>query len=92
MCWLCDFKTSNPTDTANGHRRHARRGFLLAAGAAAAAPALGQVLGVHEQTIRKRMRRLRALLGDPIVEPDEVLDMLLALDAASPVWRADLKA
>ena len=53
MCWLCDFKTSNPTDTANGHRRHARRGFLLAAGAAAAAPALGQVEVGRSSEVRK---------------------------------------
>lgn len=42
MCWLCDFKTSDNAAAAP-HRWQARRGFLMAAGAAAAAPALAQV-------------------------------------------------
>ena len=42
MCWLCDFKTSDNAAPAP-HRWKARRGFLLAAGTAAAAPALAQV-------------------------------------------------
>ncbi len=42
MCWLCDLKTPDNT-AASPHRWQARRGFLLAAGAAAAAPALAQV-------------------------------------------------
>ena len=40
MCWLCDLKTPAAT---GDHRWHPRRGFLLAAGAAVAAPALAQV-------------------------------------------------
>lgn len=42
MCWLCELKTS-PDASAAPHRWQARRGFLLAAGAAAAAPTLAQV-------------------------------------------------
>ncbi len=40
MCWLCDLKTPVSSDD---HRWHPRRGFLLAAGAAAATPVLAQV-------------------------------------------------
>ena len=44
MCWLCDFKTPSSTSAASGeHRWNARRGFLLAAGTAAAGSALAQV-------------------------------------------------
>lgn len=50
MCWLCDLKTSSTTDD---HRWHPRRGFLLAAGAAAAAPALAQVSVGGSSEVRK---------------------------------------
>ncbi len=47
MCFICDFKARQTTDHPPAARRepvwNARRGFLLAAGAAAAAPALAQV-------------------------------------------------
>ena len=50
MCFLCDFQTSSASNAAPAipdasmeHRWHPRRGFLLAAGAAAAAPVLAQV-------------------------------------------------
>jgi Zn-dependent protease with chaperone function len=44
MCWLCNFKTpSSPISAEGDHRWNARRGFLLAAGTAAAGPALAQV-------------------------------------------------
>jgi Zn-dependent protease with chaperone function len=50
MCWLCDFKSPSTTD---GPRWHPRRGFLLAAGAAAAAPVLAQVDVGKSSEVRK---------------------------------------
>ena len=50
MCWLCDLKTPIATDD---HRWHPRRGFLLAAGAVAAAPALAQVSVGKSSEVRK---------------------------------------
>jgi Zn-dependent protease with chaperone function len=52
MCWLCDFKTSDNAAAAP-HRWQARRGFLMAAGAAAAAPALAQVEVGASSGVRK---------------------------------------
>jgi Zn-dependent protease with chaperone function len=51
MCWLCDLKTPSPAP--NPQRWQARRAFLLAAGAAAAAPALSQVDVGSSSGIRK---------------------------------------
>jgi len=52
MCWLCDFKTSDNAAAAP-HRWQARRGFLMAAGAVAAAPALAQVEVGASSGVRK---------------------------------------
>ena len=52
MCWLCDLKTPVP-DPIAPHRWVPRRGFLLAAGAAAAAPALAQVDVGNASSMRK---------------------------------------
>jgi Zn-dependent protease with chaperone function len=50
MCWICDAKTPSPS----GHSPWApRRAFLLAAGAAAAQPALAQVQVGSSSGIRK---------------------------------------
>jgi predicted Zn-dependent protease len=43
MCFLCDLKTQDPAPPRPEHVWSARRAFVLAAGAAAAAPALAQV-------------------------------------------------
>ncbi|HSX93257.1 MAG TPA: M48 family metallopeptidase [Hydrogenophaga sp.] len=43
MCFLCDLKTRDPAPPRPEHVWSARRAFVLAAGAAAAAPALAQV-------------------------------------------------
>lgn len=51
------------------------------------APALAQRLGVHPQTIRYRLRRLRELLGDRLDAPGQNLALLLALRASLPMWR-----
>jgi Zn-dependent protease with chaperone function len=52
MCWLCDFKTSDNAAAAP-HLWQARRGFLMAAGAAASAPALAQVEVGASSGVRK---------------------------------------
>ena len=52
MCWLCELKNPSETPLAD-HRWQARRGFLLAAGAAAATPALAQVDVGSSSGVRK---------------------------------------
>jgi len=52
MCWLCDFKRP-PTALAPVGSPLARRGFLLASAAAAAAPALAQVEVGQASGVRK---------------------------------------
>ena len=52
------------------------------------APVLARKLGVHAQTVRYRLRRLRELLGDRLDDPDSMLAMKLALEAALPLWSA----
>jgi Zn-dependent protease with chaperone function len=52
MCWLCELKTPSMGPTTE-HRWQARRGFLLAAGAAAATPALAQVDVGSSSGVRK---------------------------------------
>lgn len=43
------------------------------------APALAALLGVHPQTARQRMRRLHALFGDDLADPETSLALLLVL-------------
>jgi hypothetical protein len=45
------------------------------------APVLAEQLGVHHQTVRHRMRRLRELLGDAVDDPAMASVLLPALDA-----------
>lgn len=51
------------------------------------APALAERLGVHPQTVRYRLRRLRLMFGDRIDAP-ESLTMLLALRSSMALWDA----
>jgi hypothetical protein len=51
------------------------------------APALAEQLGVHPQTVRYRLRRLREMFGERIDSP-ESLTMLLALRSSLALWRA----
>ncbi|GAB4002393.1 helix-turn-helix domain-containing protein [Nocardioides ultimimeridianus] len=61
--------------------------LLLLLETGGSAPALAARLGVHPQTVRYRMRRLRELFGDRL-DADENLTLLLALRATLPRWRA----
>ena len=53
MCLLCELKSSSNAAADTAHRWHPRRAFLLAAGAAAAAPVLAQVEVGGSSEVRK---------------------------------------
>jgi DNA-binding PucR family transcriptional regulator len=46
--------------------------------------AVAAVLGVHPQTVRYRLRRLRELYGEALDDPEERLALSLALRAGGP--------
>lgn len=48
------------------------------------APALARELGVHEQTVRQRLRRVKQLFGEQLDDPDRVGELLAALEASAP--------
>lgn len=52
------------------------------------APALAQRLGVHDQTVRHRLRRLKELFGERLDDPTETVGLLIALESAASRWRA----
>ncbi|WP_028473598.1 PucR family transcriptional regulator [Nocardioides alkalitolerans] len=47
----------------------------------ASAPVLAERLGVHHQTVRNRLRRVRELFGDALDDPAQVSALLQALEA-----------
>jgi hypothetical protein len=50
------------------------------------APAMAEALGVHPQTVRYRLKRLREIFGDRIDDPSARLEMFFALRATGPQW------
>ena len=52
------------------------------------APVLAEHLGVHPQTVRYRQKRLLAMFGDQLTDPDHALAVVLALKASIPLWAA----
>ncbi|GAB2487576.1 PucR family transcriptional regulator [Jatrophihabitans fulvus] len=50
------------------------------------APAMAEALGVHPQTVRYRLKRLREIFGDRVDDPQVRLEMSLALRATGPQW------
>lgn len=50
----------------------------------ASAPKLAEQLGVHDQTIRMRLRRLKELFGDQLIDPSQSLALLIALRQVDP--------
>lgn len=52
------------------------------------APSLGVLLGVHPQTVRYRWKRLTDMFGERLADPEGSTELLLALRAVLPVWRA----
>lgn len=51
------------------------------------APMLAAELGVHDQTVRHRLRRLRDLFGPRLDEPGQTATLLNALESSIPRWR-----
>ncbi|MEA2333503.1 MAG: hypothetical protein QOH58_3641 [Thermoleophilaceae bacterium] len=54
------------------------------------AAAMARALGLHPQTVRYRLVRLRELLGDQLDDPDARFELELALRAQSPARRLEL--
>ncbi len=52
-------------------------------------PAIADRLGVHQQTVRHRLRRIKELFGDRLSDPSETVALLTALESATPGWRSD---
>ncbi|WP_167002115.1 helix-turn-helix domain-containing protein [Mumia sp. ZJ430] len=52
----------------------------------ASAPALANVLKVHDQTVRRRMRRLKVDFASALADPDQRMTLLMVLEAVTPVW------
>lgn len=50
------------------------------------APAMAEALGVHPQTIRYRLKRLRDIFGNSMDDPRTRLEMFFALRATGPTW------
>lgn len=71
-----------------GRRRALADTMLLWLQTHDSAPALAQRLGVHDQTVRHRIRRLKELFGERLEDPTETVGLLLALESATPRWRA----
>ena len=62
-----------------GHARQPRVDAARVAGAPGQRKAIAQELGVHPQTVRYRMSRLRELFGEALDEPDGRFELELAL-------------
>ncbi|HEY0890742.1 MAG TPA: helix-turn-helix domain-containing protein [Nocardioides sp.] len=70
------------------HNRHALAWTLqLWLTSTSGAQHIAKELGVHEQTVRYRQRRLRDLFGDRLGDPKERMRLLMALGAALPEWQ-----
>jgi DNA-binding PucR family transcriptional regulator len=54
------------------------------------AAAMARALGLHPQTVRYRLARLRELLGDQLDDPEARLELELALRAQSLLARLEL--
>lgn len=53
---------------------------------------LARELGLPEQTAHSRMKRIRQIFGDALDDPTQRLELIVALHAAVPRWRAELDA
>ena len=47
------------------------------------APAIARRLGIHEQTVRQRLRRLKQLFGTRLDDPHSVLSLLIVLESGA---------
>lgn len=50
------------------------------------APSMAEALGIHPQTVRYRLKRLREVFGDCIDDPQTRLEMFFALRVSAPQW------
>ena len=53
------------------------------------APVLAPLLGVHEQTVRHRLRALKGMFADELADPNHTVGLLSALESTMPGWRRD---
>lgn len=51
------------------------------------APVLAELLGVHEQTVRNRLRRIKPMFSVELADPAQIIGLLTALESAAPQWR-----
>lgn len=56
------------------------------------APLLAQRMQIHDQTVRRRLKKLKDLLGEDLTDPGMTLPLLSALEVAVPRWRAEARA
>ncbi|GGR54295.1 hypothetical protein J2S40_002693 [Nocardioides luteus] len=54
------------------------------------APAVAELLAVHEQTVRHRLKRIKELFGDRLSDPAETVGLLAALESTTPRWRREI--
>lgn len=55
------------------------------------APALGERMQIHRNTVRRRLGQLKELFGDQLSDPEKTLALLSALEVAVPMWREQLQ-
>jgi hypothetical protein len=53
----------------------------------ASAPVLAAQLGVHDQTVRNRLRRIRAMFGETLDRPERALELMQALHVLRDLLR-----
>ncbi len=68
-------------DVSDHHRRQLERTLLSSLRTHSSAPQLARELGVHQQTVRHRLRVLRNLFGERLSTPTGRLELQLALEA-----------
>lgn len=56
------------------------------------APVMAAMLGVHERTVRMRMKLVREVVGEVVDDPSQTLPLLMALEARPDLWRDQLSA
>jgi hypothetical protein len=54
------------------------------------APVLAGLLGVHEQTVRHRLRALKTMFVDELADPNHTVGLLSALESTMPAWRREV--
>lgn len=78
-----------PLEVETEHQqRELRETLLLWLQTRKSAPVLARPLGVHDQTVRNRQRRLRELFGDALDHPDRSAELVQALQIARALERA----